>query len=134
MGAAVANQQAGGGLYRGQPLARDHASLACENLRIRNFHFWTFTRPIMGNLGVFAWPVCHSADRMQPSFLTVDQVAAQLQLHPRTVRRLLAAGKLPGVKVGAKEWRTPARALVVLLDAQANAREIQEFVNGVAGA
>ncbi len=70
---------------------------------------------------------------MEPSFLTVDQVAAQLQMHPRTVRRLLAAGKLPGTKVGEKEWRTPARALVVLLDAQANARDVQLFIDGLAG-
>jgi len=68
---------------------------------------------------------------MQPFFLTVDQVPAQVQLHPRTVRRMLAAGTLPGMKVGS-EWRTPARALVVMLDAQANAREIQEFVEAVA--
>jgi excisionase family DNA binding protein len=70
---------------------------------------------------------------MEPFFLTVNQVAAQLQMHSRTVRRLLATGKLPGVKVGGKAWRTPARALIVLLDAQANAREIQAFVEALAG-
>ena len=72
-------------------------------------------------------------EQMNAGFLTVNQVADQLQMHPHTVRRLLAAGKLPGTKVGGKEWRTPARALVVLLDAQANAREIQAFVDGLAG-
>lgn len=66
---------------------------------------------------------------MKSHFLTVDEVATQLKLHPRTVRRLLAAGKLPGTKVGAKEWRTPARALVALLDAEANARDVQESVD-----
>jgi excisionase family DNA binding protein len=69
---------------------------------------------------------------MDSIFLTVDQVAAHFQLHPRTLRRLLAAGKLPGVKVGGKEWRTPARALIVLLDAQANTREIQDLVDSMA--
>ena len=36
--------------------------------------------------------------------LTVDEAAAFLRVHPRTVLRLLARGELPGVKVG-RQWR-----------------------------
>lgn len=42
--------------------------------------------------------------------LTVAQYAALTQIHPTTIRRLAAAGKLPGaVKVG-HQWRLPAPA------------------------
>ncbi len=44
-------------------------------------------------------------------YLTVKQVAAQLQIHPETVRELLRKGAIPGAKVamrrngGATLWR-----------------------------
>ena len=44
-------------------------------------------------------------------FLTVDQAAAKLQLHPRSVRRMLVSGQLPGNKVGTRQWRISAEAL-----------------------
>jgi excisionase family DNA binding protein len=37
--------------------------------------------------------------------LTPDQVARIVRLHPRTVRKLIARGELPGVKI-ARQWRT----------------------------
>ncbi len=43
--------------------------------------------------------------------LTLEQAAALLHLHPRTVSALARAGKLPGRKVG-KQWRF-ARARLV---------------------
>jgi excisionase family DNA binding protein len=85
----------------------------------------------MGIFDVFLLNNVQLCEQMDSCFLTVSQVAAKLQMHPHTVRRLLAAGKLPGVKVGGKEWRTPARALIVMMDAQANAREIKEFLDGL---
>ena len=48
---------------------------------------------------------------MDAEYLTVEQVAEKLQLHARTVRRMLVAGALPGRKMGPKTWRVPAVAL-----------------------
>lgn len=47
-----------------------------------------------------------SADR----YLTVEQVAAQLQMHPDTIRDLLRRQILPGKKVG-RVWRVSQAAL-----------------------
>ncbi len=41
---------------------------------------------------------------MDHPLLTCEEAATYLRLHPRTVGRLLTAGKLPGVKVGS-QWR-----------------------------
>lgn len=43
--------------------------------------------------------------------LTVEQAAAVLQMHPDTVRRLLREKKLPGRKVGPRQWRISAEVL-----------------------
>lgn len=43
-------------------------------------------------------------------YLTPDQVAEKLQMNADVVRRMLAAGKLPGKRVG-RIWRVPATAL-----------------------
>lgn len=48
---------------------------------------------------------------MDNEFLTVDQAAQKLQMHVRTIRRLLANGQLPGQKIGARQWRISAAAL-----------------------
>ncbi len=53
----------------------------------------------------------------EAEYLTAEQVAEKLQLHPRTVRRLLATGELPGKKIGAKEWRVSASALKDFMEA-----------------
>ena len=42
-----------------------------------------------------------------PEYLTPEQVAAKLQMNAGSVRRLLAAGKLPGRRVG-RVWRVSA--------------------------
>src|ERR1035437_2911489 len=44
----------------------------------------------------------------EDEYLTAEQAAEKLQLHARTVRRLLASGELPGRKVGGKDWRISA--------------------------
>ena len=52
---------------------------------------------------------------MNEILLTPDDVAKQLGLHVRTVRRYLRDGELPAVKVG-KRLRVPASALTRLAD------------------
>jgi len=47
---------------------------------------------------------------MAELYLTPEQVAERLQLHPETVRRQLKAGKLRGVRRG-RVWRIPETAL-----------------------
>lgn len=48
-------------------------------------------------------------------YLTVEEAAGIARLHPATVRRMLARGDLPGLKLGsawrvsAAAWRTAAR-------------------------
>lgn len=46
-------------------------------------------------------PKADTADR----FLTVAEVAADLRISPDTVRRWIAAGKLPAVRVSARDLR-----------------------------
>ena len=48
---------------------------------------------------------------VEPEYLTPEEVAGKLRIHERTVRRLLADGKLPGQRIGAKKWRISAAAL-----------------------
>jgi excisionase family DNA binding protein len=47
---------------------------------------------------------------MEPEYLTAEQVAEKLQMHPTIIRRMLAAGELPGRKLG-KSWRVVASEL-----------------------
>lgn len=47
---------------------------------------------------------------MAEHFLTIEQAAARLQVHPITVRRHLKSGILRGKKQG-KLWRVPESAL-----------------------
>lgn len=56
----------------------------------------------------------------EPEFLTVEEVAELLRVSVRTVQRLLAEGKLPGVRVG-RQWRIPRAELVAHLKAPARA-------------
>jgi excisionase family DNA binding protein len=48
---------------------------------------------------------------VEHEFLTPQEVATKLRLHIVTVRRLLREGKLPGVKINARDWRISADAL-----------------------
>jgi excisionase family DNA binding protein len=47
---------------------------------------------------------------MSEPFLSVEQTAQRLQLHPFTIRRQLQTGRLRGVKRG-RVWRIPESAL-----------------------
>ena len=48
---------------------------------------------------------------MAEQFLTVEQAADRLQVHPTTIRRHLQSGTLRGVKRGSL-WRVPESALM----------------------
>jgi excisionase family DNA binding protein len=49
-----------------------------------------------------------------PEVATVEQVARHLQIDEKTVRKLLARGKLRGAIVG-RHWRIPRAAVAALL-------------------
>jgi excisionase family DNA binding protein len=55
---------------------------------------------------------------MENDILTVEQTAQMLQMHVATVRRMLRNGSLPGMKLGPKEWRIPAKSLQEFIDAK----------------
>jgi len=55
---------------------------------------------------------------MAEMYLTPEQVAARLQLHPETVRRQLKSGVLRGVRRG-RVWRVPESALWSTASAEA---------------
>jgi excisionase family DNA binding protein len=45
------------------------------------------------------------------ALLTVEEAASRLKLHVVTVRKMLREGRLPGIKVGPRQWRVPTAAL-----------------------
>ncbi len=60
-----------------------------------------------------------------PIFLTVDQVASILRIRSQTVRDLLKAGRLPGVRVGGGSeregrWRIPRAVIEEMLHVDTN--------------
>jgi excisionase family DNA binding protein len=78
-------------------------------------------------------------------YLTTEEVAELLRVQPKTVRRMLCAGELPGVRVG-KAWRVPrvelARRLAPVAPVKAEAVKVESppakrryrvvrFANGV---
>jgi excisionase family DNA binding protein len=48
---------------------------------------------------------------MDDELLTVSEAARRLKLHPVTVRNMLRAGTINGMKVGAQQWRFPESSL-----------------------
>jgi excisionase family DNA binding protein len=58
----------------------------------------------------------------ETEFLTPEQAAQKLQVHPRTVKRLLGQGKLPGQKVG-NQWRIPWQALQKYMEGEPKPEE-----------
>lgn len=59
-----------------------------------------------------------AAERNRPEWLTVEQAAEILDLHPKTIRRQLKNGDLPGRKFG-RQFRIPASALEATVEPQA---------------
>jgi excisionase family DNA binding protein len=56
----------------------------------------------------------HNTD-MENEFLSADEAAELLHMHPRTVRRLLGSGELPGTRLG-RQWRISRAAVRVLIE------------------
>ncbi len=54
-------------------------------------------------------------DKEDPKFLTVAEVAAELQTHVATVYRWVNSGELPGVRIG-RSVRIPAAEYRALLE------------------
>jgi len=52
---------------------------------------------------------------MEKEILSADEAAEMLQMHPRTIRRLLASGELPGTRLG-RQWRISASAVRKLIE------------------
>lgn len=52
---------------------------------------------------------------MDKEFLSADEAAEMLQIHPRTLRRLLASGELPGIRIG-RQWRISVVAVRKLIE------------------
>jgi excisionase family DNA binding protein len=59
-------------------------------------------------------------DRLPP-MLTVGQVSKIFQVRPEKVRAMLAAGTLPGIRLGPRgDWRVPKSAVAKFADAPDN--------------
>ena len=52
--------------------------------------------------------------------LTVEQVAAELDRSPSTIRGWLGSGELSGYRLNGREWRVPRAAVREYLDGQRN--------------
>jgi excisionase family DNA binding protein len=79
------------------------------------------------HLLIYRVMLCHYTDMPDdPEFLTAEQVAEKLQLHPRTVRRLLVSGELPGKRIGGREWRVSATALRAFMESPDNPKPPEE--------
>lgn len=68
----------------------------------------------------YAAPTIGAAD-----YLTIDEVAAILRRSPRTIRRWIAAGDLPAMRIR-DTTRIPLAALEVTRDAPANPEQSTE--------
>jgi excisionase family DNA binding protein len=62
-------------------------------------------------------PFTPFADSLAPVYLTTRDVARRLGVHPQTVRRWIASGRLPATRIG-KDYRISRADL----DAARNAR------------
>ncbi|MFD1676952.1 helix-turn-helix domain-containing protein [Alicyclobacillus fodiniaquatilis] len=71
-------------------------------------------------------------------FLTVDQLAQMIDMHPRTVRRYIREGKLKAIKVGG-EWRIRREDVKMFMDGNAQVlqqnaiEDVQAYIDGFDG-
>lgn len=56
---------------------------------------------------------------MEETYLTPEEVAERLKLHPQTVKRLLRQKKMPGYKIEGS-WRILPSELLKWMEAQKN--------------
>jgi excisionase family DNA binding protein len=54
---------------------------------------------------------------MESKFYTIDEVAEQLGMHHKTIRKFITEGKLPAAKVG-KQWRISGHDLSVFVESK----------------
>jgi excisionase family DNA binding protein len=52
---------------------------------------------------------------MENEFLSADEAAVMLRMHPRTIRRLLSSAELPGARLG-RQWRVSVAALEAYIE------------------
>jgi excisionase family DNA binding protein len=62
---------------------------------------------------------------MESKFYTIDEVAAQLGMHHKTIRKFITEGKLPASKVG-KQWRISGHDLSVFVEKNERKSESSE--------
>ncbi|MDN4519606.1 helix-turn-helix domain-containing protein [Mycolicibacterium austroafricanum] len=60
-------------------------------------------------------PARRAVRREQPELLTINEAAALLRVHPRTVRRFIEDGRLPGYQLGGRVVRVRRDDLTKLL-------------------
>jgi len=71
-------------------------------------------------------------------FLTVDQLAQMIDMHPRTVRRYIREGMLKAIKVGG-EWRIRREDVKMFMDGNAQVlqqnaiEDVQAYIDGFDG-
>ena len=62
---------------------------------------------------------------MSKEFFTIDQVAAKLGVHPKTVRRYISGGRMAAQKI-AGSWRISPKALTAFFNACGNSGGAQQ--------
>ncbi len=67
---------------------------------------------------------------MSEELLTVSEAATRLKIHEGTLRRMLQAGEIKGMKFGAREWRIPDRELQGFIDAKMGRKPTEEKRGG----
>ena len=60
------------------------------------------------------------------TFLTVDEAADQLRVHPATIRRMIRRGEMPAVRVG-RLWRVDASVTTAQIVPQAAQPEVVKY-------
>ena len=60
------------------------------------------------------------------AFLTVDEAADQLRVHPATIRRMIKRGEMPAVRVG-RLWRVDASVTTAQMIPQAEKAEVVKY-------
>ena len=65
---------------------------------------------------------------MQHEYLTPEEIAEKLRIHPDTVRRWIRTGALKGVKVGPRQWRVTRESIEAFLNDNDQDKRIRDQV------
>jgi excisionase family DNA binding protein len=60
-------------------------------------------------------PTPKTATQRRPEFMTLEAAAEWLDVHPRSIRRWIARGELPGYRLGSRALRVRVRDLEALI-------------------